>query len=464
MAKKRQTTGLPKKETIRQTGEADGPMSEFRTRAERDAQRIRYVYYSIGAVIAIVIVVLIAAVGFDQFINPNRTVATIDGTEISAEDFEDRVRFERLVITERINTAADEIIQQQGGTDLDAANQVLQTNVTLADAFQDLQNTDQIGLRVLNTMIEDQLILEEAEERGITATDEEIQEKIDEILGFDAELNQILLDPEQTPEPEPSNTPTPTPLVSPTPSPTPTETPEDEEGPTATPSPVATISSAQTRTPELNRQVFENNRGRFFERAENIAGYSEEDVLHYFRLQVLRDKIADEVTPAPETEPLVSARRIVVETEEEAQQILEALQNGESFGDLARVASIAPSASRGGAEGQLPTENEAIEDFYDEDFIDALNNEEVGELVGPVPAFVESFSQDQAPINGFQIIQVTSRDEEELTEEVSQERQATAFEAWLDELRDANSEDISRADFWPEIVPIDPVYAPRSAY
>jgi len=484
MAKRRQTSRLPKRKS-RSEEAADAeeaadqsvaerfgfgkPISEYRTRAEREQVIQRRVTVAVVATLVFVVAILGIAFLVDQVLNPAREVATIDGQEISAGDFEDRVRFERLVIIERVNTAADELIQAQGLSESDAANQALSTNQVLLDQFEVFRNNDQMGLRVVNTMIEDQLILDYAEENSIEVTQEMIDDQIQQLLGFDAEENAILLDPESTLEPTPENTPTPTPFVSPTPSPVPTSTPEGEVGPTPTPSPIPTVSSARTREPELDRQVFENNLDRFYDRANSVANFSRSDVDEWFRVQAIREAVRNSVVEEQTTETWVDARRIVVATEEEALEILSALQTGESFSELARALSQdTRSASRGGEMGSFPPNGVTITpDFLEaqlgveRDYLEALAEGEVGELIGPVNALI---TDPQGATNpGYQIIQIREREERDLEDEQVEQLRDEAFEEWLEDLRDQNSEIIDITDVWPDVVPDGPNYLPRSA-
>jgi len=465
MAKRRQTSRLPKRKNTQEAAEAESqeeqsvaerfgfgkPLSEYRTRSERERAIQRRVTVGVVASLLFVVAILAIALIIDQVLNPAREVATVDGVEISAGEFENRVRFERLVIFERVNTAADELIQSAGLTESDAANQAVGQNQQLLDAFQETQNNDQIGLRVINQMIEDRLLIDYAEENGIEVTQEMIDEQVELLLGFDSEENAVLLDPERTLEPTPEPTATPTPFVSPTPTPEPTATPEGEEGPTLTPTPIPTVSSAQTRTPELDLQVYENNLNRFYERAADVADFSQSDVDEWFRMQALRQAVRDQVIERETTETWVDGRRIVVATEAEAQTLLEALQNGESFSELARAFSLdTSSAGRGGEMGSLPPDGVSLtRDILetqlgiDPDYLDALVDGEVGEIIGPVEALVTDQQGNTTP--GYQIVQIRSRQERDLQDEQIEQLMDEAFEEWLDNLRDENSDIIARS-------------------
>jgi parvulin-like peptidyl-prolyl isomerase len=481
MAKRRQSRGLPRRKDEQAESSANEksgrfglgkPLTEYKTRAEREAAIQKRVIWGVSIILGIVIVLVLITLIYEQIIKPSQSVAEVNGFKISAVDFENRVRFERLVIYEKINTAADLLMQSQGLSDIDAANQALGSNPVLAELSNETRTNDQIGLRVLGDMIADRLVQQEAEARGITVTQEDINKEFEKLLGFDSEANTIALDPERTPEVEPSNTPSPTPFVSPTPRPTATATPTPESTGEATeeattPTALPTVSSAETRTPELNKRVFENNLERFYAVAKSEANYTRTDVDAYFEMQALRTKLAEAVIEGANTEEWVNARRIVVATEEEAQQVLDALNAGQPFTELAEAVSIDTQTASSGELFALPYDGvEITPDLIrqqlgiDQSYLDALRDGQPGELIGPVDATLTN--QDGSITPGYQVIQIVSREDRDLTPDQVELKRDKLFESWLIDLRDQNADVISTNDNWPNLVPTGPEYATRS--
>lgn len=74
-----------------------------------------------------------------------------------------------------------------------------------------------------------------------------------------------------------------------------------------------------------------------------------------------------------------SARHILLDSEEDAEEILERLDDGEDFGELAVEESTDPSAQEN--EGEL---GPITEGQFDPDFTEAVQGAEEGEVVGPV--------------------------------------------------------------------------------
>ncbi|GGI03753.1 peptidylprolyl isomerase [Egicoccus halophilus] len=110
------------------------------------------------------------------------------------------------------------------------------------------------------------------------------------------------------------------------------------------------------------------------------------------RLDVLRDQLAEDVDL--EEVEVREVRHILVETEDEAQEIVDELAGGGDFAALAQERSIDPgSGAQGGELGQNPR------GAFVPEFDDAVWEAEIGEVVGPVES---SF--------GFHVLEVTGED------------------------------------------------------
>jgi foldase protein PrsA len=120
------------------------------------------------------------------------------------------------------------------------------------------------------------------------------------------------------------------------------------------------------------------------------------------------------------------ARHILVETEEEATDILERLEAGEDFAEIAQEESIdTGSGAQGGELGEFGPGQMVPE------FEEAVFTADIGEVTGPVETQF-----------GFHIIEVLERNEpdledveDEIRDELSQGQQGAAVQDWLAERR-----------------------------
>jgi parvulin-like peptidyl-prolyl isomerase len=311
-----------------------------------------------------------------------------------------------------------------------------------------------MGLRVLDDMVDQALIEQYAAANGLTVTDEQIEQKINDVIGYDPEAVALIgAEPTATTEP----TSTPTPFVSPTPTTEPTATPEPtatatlEGGITATPTvtPVATATAEPTRTADEVREDFEQRKRSLVSEVAQQANVSEQTVREYFRYLALQDVIAETLDEGSteETTLYADSRHILVETEEAANDVLQALQAGESFAELAKAVSTdTGSGANGGELGWTAVSN------YVTEFADAVKDAPIGEIVGPVETEF-----------GFHIIQVRAREQRDATEAEIERARRIAFDTWLEAYREENQTagNFETTDAWLSNVPTSPVFVYR---
>lgn len=471
MTKKRQpTSGLPKAPQPKKpetSEEQSAPVrpsltsplvrrttQEYRSRAERETEIQRLVIVGTAAAVGLVVVILLGALIVDGLIRPNQLAAQVNDQGISVADFQRRVRIERAFLIQRVNNAINNRVAATGQDVNEVFGELVQTNAAVARWWDELNFPDQLGLRVLDDMIDDGFIRAEAARRGITVTEEDIDRRINEFIGFDPEeIALIGAEPTETPVP----TETPTPFVSPTPSPTPTETPTptlvpaaeatEEADPDAAPTvlptftPVPTATAQPTLTREEVEQNFQNFRTRFLDNIRRRANVSDGDVREFFRALAYRTAVGEALAGDTENGQFVDLRQITVLTEEEAQDVLNALAAGESFADLARQVSRDELAQQGGElglRGVFELRSEVIE---------ALRDAAIGETVGPVET-----------TEGFVIFQVRARETQELNEFQRDTVIARALTEWLEDQRAENPGAFQTFDVWTENVPRVPAF------
>lgn len=438
MTKRDKTTGLPKppkKQAPDGEGKSPKTLKEYRSRAEREAEIQRRVLIGTAAAVAVVLVLLGIAFVIDQVINPTRVVASVFDENISVREFQERIRIERVVDNQRILNDVKLVIDfGLASNENEAVNFLYQQDPNFRNLLDGFGADDQYGLRVINALVEDRIVRREAEARGITVTDEQIDEQIRRLFRY---VPAEETDPEATPEPEVTPTITPTPFVSPTPSNTPVPT---ETTPTPTPqfTPAPTITPFPTLTANEQAQEFNNDVEAFYRRMSRDAGVSRERVREYFEMLALREALARDMFGERETLTWANTRHIIVETEDAARDIYEALLNGESFATLAAARGTDGTAQRGGELGWLNTES-----GIDATFGEQARNAVIGEIVAP---FQSGF--------GWHVMQVRDREEREATTDEIDSVLQTKMADWVTETRQNTNYETS--DFWIDFVPSDP--------
>ncbi|MGI6209618.1 MAG: peptidylprolyl isomerase, partial [Anaerolineae bacterium] len=153
---------------------------------------------------------------------------------------------------------------------------------------------------------------------------------------------KVTVEPEETAEAtaEPEETATAEPTAEGTPEPTPTPWP--------TPTPM-TLEGYQSLRADYLAYVHEQ------------TGFDEQAFLNLMESYVLRDKLQEALAAeVPTTAPQVNVRQILLGSQEEADEVLGRLRDGEDFADLARELSQDATKENGGDVGWLPATSTAL--------------------------------------------------------------------------------------------------------
>jgi parvulin-like peptidyl-prolyl isomerase len=299
-------------------------------------------------------------------------------------------------------------------------------------------------------MIDEVLIRQEAERRGISVTAEEVER-------FIQESYQFFPDGTPTPTITPTDVSLPTlsseqltilpstatPTEALTSTPARTNTPDDSvtPTPTATTAPPSPTPVPQEPTATSTPYTLEGFQTQYSEALANFdeAGVSEATLRSAYESQLLREKLQAEITAdTPRTEEQVWARHILVEDLETAESILARLEEGEDFAEIAREESTdTGSGANGGDLGWFGRGAMVAE------FEEAAFSTEIGEISEPI--------QSQF---GYHIIQVLGHDEIPLNATQYEEKRQTAFTEWLATTRE--EADITISETWQERVPPAP--------
>lgn len=419
-------------------------------RMERERIQRRNLLIGVGVVLGLVLVILIFGFLDQTVLLRARPVAKVGSDTISTGEFQGQVRYTRKQLIDQLSYfMSDPLYQQFFGS------YIQQIQTQLADPTT-------LGRQVLDRMIEDTIIAQEAQQLGITISEEELNAAIEEQFGFfengtpttepsPTAYSTSTLSPTQLAMIPPTATVTATPEVTETPAvtTTPTEaaasaTPAETSAAGETPAaPETTSTPAGTPTPfptptEYTREGFEDAYAQYLEtlRDVNLSG---EDLREIIRADLLRQKLFDEITKDIETSAeQVWARHILVGTQKEAELVIERLNAGEDFAALA--AEFSTDESNKDSAGDLGwfTYDAMVEEFANVAF--AL---EVGETSGVVPT---SF--------GFHVIQVLGHETRPLAADQLDQAKQTAFNDWL--ALKKTEKQVETYNRWMEVIPEEP--------
>ena len=359
-------------------------------RSRKDARQNRIIVLSLVGLAAIIVVVLGYGLLQELVIKPNRPVAIVNGTEIKADLYGDLVNYYRY---NQYTTMAN---LEQGLQDLQNSGE---DNEFLISFYQ--QQLDQMQAQLttipeaaLETMIEDELIREKADEEGIVVTLDQARQVIDDDLRQAFAPQETITDTETLP--------------------TPTPVPQSQ---------VDDLYASILNNITISKTSFEEIRRRELVRSD------------------LQDLLASQV---PTTGLVVHAQIIQTDTEEEAIAAKDRIAAGEDFSVVAQeVSTDTLTVDAGGdlgwvAEGQVSAS-------YGQALEDAVFGLEPG-------SDVRTLQSGEM----FYVVQVLERDENgPLPEAVLSQRQSTALDDWLQERESAPDVEIERL-LTDDQIPPDP--------
>jgi hypothetical protein len=375
----------------------------------------------------------------------NKPVATVNGVEISAADFESRVRIQRTQLLQNYQ----QYLQFQ---------QVMDVSQQIEQIQFYLDTPGVIGQGVIDQLVNEEVVRQEAAKLGISISPEELETAIQGEFGY---------------YPDGTNTPTATPtefatlevpaeafdVVTKTPLATstleatatllpdvtveanttvestvtlapPTATATLEATATATTGPTATI------TPTSTPYTFDGYQNQY---ATTVAGFNrfgmtDETYRKFVEIRLLQEKVKEAITKDVEaTQEQVWARHILVADEALAVTLIERLKNGEDFAALAQEFSTdTGSAVNGGDLGWFGA------------------GAMVAEFETAAYALEKSGDFTQTPVQsefGFHIIQLIAKQDRPLTAEELTSARDAKYTAWLAETRLSYTVEINDA-FW----------------
>ncbi|MBN1887311.1 MAG: SurA N-terminal domain-containing protein [Thermoflexales bacterium] len=367
------------------------PTRKQRSRAQREARQQRYLFIGLGAVLLVVVGLVIAGVVNAYVLEPRQPVARVNQVAISTLDFQKRVRYQHLNIVSQLNQLDQQRIQLQGDDTLSFYVSQIEQQITQLET--QLADPPTLGREVLDDMIDEELIRQEAARRGISIPTSEVDQYIEENF-----FNFYRV----TPTPAPTNTPLPTPSTLITQTPEPTWTPE--------PSP----------TP-VSQAAFQEQYNNYLGSLSTQSGMNKDDLHRLVEMDILRQRLQDafiaEVSPEVEQ---INLRYVLFETGAAEEVGRSLLSGGMAFDEFyTDVDSGSIISTTSGELGWI------IVDELGEQFEQRIADQVVALPVSQTTGIITSTYG-----NSF-AFQVVGRETRPLEEYQKQSRGQAAFENWL---------------------------------
>jgi parvulin-like peptidyl-prolyl isomerase len=405
-------------------------------RRERERRRERQIYLALGLVAALIVVIIAITYYRLNIAILDQQIAVVNGQPILVRDYQARLRYDANQSSQRI-LQYENILNQINPND--------QTVAQFANYYQNLLSQEESTLAGLQnttfeTMIDDELVKQQAIRSGITVTPAEIETEIE--LQVKSGLGYLRPTPTSTAGPSPTTTGTPTITLTPTntatPTWSPTATPTVTETLTATPTEGPTGTPQPTQTP-LSQEAYQSKLATVKDQLakENITYDQFRKIVE---TQLYRTKLNNLLAKdIPTSEEQVHARQILVQSFDEAKKVEQRLKTGEDFATVALEVSVDPSVKTNFGDLGWFGRGEMVQPFSDVAF--------------SLP--VMQISDPVTTTFGVHIIQVLEKDPKRLLSATAlQQKQADALNQWLQTARTSPQNKIDRF-FSTDYVPSD---------
>lgn len=379
----------------------------------REERQERILYLALGGVALLVLIILGIGYYQENIGKLNNPIAIVNGKPITVREYQAQMRYMSANLMGQLQELSSTLQQISADPTLSILKSSFEQQYQQVAVQLITLPTDQ-----LESMIEDELVRQEAARRGLTVSADEVEEQLEKYIGYQRATPTPTAGPSPTPTntATPTQTPTITPTFTPSPSPTGTITPTT---PTATPTLGPTETPYPTSTP-MSYQSYQAEKKKYFDTLAKNAQVSESDIRKMIEAALLRRKVQQAIAnEVPTSEEQVQARHILVKTYEEAVQAKARLDKGEDFAKVAQELSTdTGSKDQGGDLGWFPR-GQMVKEFEDAAF--AL---QVNQISDPITTTF-----------GVHLIQVLARDPNRPLEPAAlQQKQTAAFNDWLQKL------------------------------
>jgi len=365
-----------------------------RSRLEEERRMQRILIWGVSIVGILVVGVLGYGVVTERIIKPREPVAIVDQGTITTAEFQARVKFRRLQLQNQLRY----LYQQQqalAAQDSEGSGQsfqeYIQGQISTLESQLAPQNAQAIGQQVLNQMIQEELVQQEAERRDLTVTSDEVQEEIHAGFGYN---------PDATPVPTVSPPLTSTESLTtsqPTPAPTPTQMTEAD---------------------------FREMYNRYMREGLRPIGISEQQYRSWIKASLLTERLTEDMKEElPDEAEQVELQFLSVNSEERASELAQRLDEGEDFETLAE--EIQADEEAPGFSNELSwLTKELLASRLGEEVAERAFDLEVGAHSEPIAVGEQNQS--------YYVIQVTGHEVRELEDSVREQMAQNAFQSWLD--------------------------------
>ncbi len=431
-------------------------LHKINTKEEKNSKRL-----IIGFILFAVIVVSLIGYAFlyDKVLKYKKPVAVVGDHEINGKEFNERVRLERNSYILQYNQIAVQMVLMS-----DSSDYVSYYKQQLLQILSILDDYNALGENVLNSMIDEEVVRIEAEKLGITVTEQEVDDLMQQLFSYYPDGTATPTVDNWVFEPTSTLTSVQKTLVAVLPTvETATETPAATLEATATAEPTATSAVVPTAeeisliptatefvstatpvpTPTVyTEDLYHQNYQDYISNLEGI-GVDEYVLRDYIRNYLYEQKLYAAITAdVSRMQEQVWARHILVDTQDEAIAVMNRLAGGEDWNSVCNDVTLDQSGQENCGDLGWFAKGQMIQAFEDEAF-----SLDVGEISNPVQSSY-----------GWHVIQVLGHETRSVETDYDYQRlQSNYYDTWFADAKAALT--ITKNSNWTDHVPQEPEVA-----
>ena len=365
---------------------AAAPSRRQQSHWKREQSQQRTLYLAIGVLVVVVLGIFAGGLVYDNVVRANQVVAQVGPDSIIASQLLDEIR--------PLSAALDAQAKQLGNS----------SNSSNIASYVDQQKRSMPD-QVLNSLVDQRLIEQEAARRGISVSSTELDDKERQtVADFQASTN-----PAPTPEPSPT-----------------ADTAATSTDTAAAASPTPAAATTPTAVPTLDTSAYGPALQQFLDK--NFT--TEAELRTQLNRSLLRDKLQTAIgqEQVPDVQEQVHVQQLVVTSQAQANDLLSQLQNGGDFAQLAQQFSTDTATKAKGGDMGWITRGSQTKTIEDAAF--ALQPGQLSDVI-----------QDGT---NYRILQVTERDPARpVAADQLTTMRSTAFNTWLSTQRSGPSVKLS---------------------
>ncbi len=365
-------------------------------RQKKDEELQRILTWAAVAVLAIIVAVLGYGLYMEAVVEPGRPVAKVNAVEINTQAYQARVRYQRMLTLEQIGLYTDYL--DKIGTDEALQALVQQFEATKISLENQLSPdmTVPFGKQVLDQMVEEEFVRQEAAARGLTVSAAEIDQQVEQFLGYDRAADVA-----------------------------------------------ATASEAVTETQSVMTEAeYRQGYANFKTDVLEVSGLSEDDLRQMMETELLKAALKAQLGENVETEAdQVQLTYLATTEQEDAGALWQRIEQGEDFATL--MEEINQNDNEQNRGGVLPWMTaEQLSGQVGPELTTLAMDTPVGEAAGPV----------RGADGLYYIIYVEGHEVRPLDDSLLQQLQEQEYQKWLVQQQ---AEKVEYLD-WQEVTPGEP--------